>query len=205
MFRVLCLVIGYFLGCIQTAYFIGKQSNIDISKKGSGNLGTTNTVRVLGIKKGLFTFFCDVLNSAAAFYICAFLFKQNPVIAGFYGSAGAILGHDFPFFHGFKGGKGIAAMLGMMLGVFPFPALAVYIIAIAILLTGYVSVTSLVLSVLIPVSLHIWNYPSEVVILTSALAVLAFIQHRANIKRLLNGTESRFDIIGKLKGKEKRQ
>ena len=143
--------------------------------------------------------------SAAAFYICAFLFKENPVTAGFYGSAGAILGHDFPFFHGFKGGKGIAAMLGMMLGAFPFPALAVYIIAIAILLTGYVSVTSLVLSVLIPVSLHIWNYPNEVVILTSALAVLAFIQHRANIKRLLNGTESRFDIIGKLKGKEKRQ
>ena len=91
MFRIICLVIGYFLGCIQTAYFMGKANHVDISKKGSGNLGTTNTVRVLGIKKGLFTFFCDVLKSAAAFYICFFIFKQDPVVAGFYGSAGAIL------------------------------------------------------------------------------------------------------------------
>lgn len=203
MFRVICLVIGYFLGCIQTAYFVGKFSKVDLSKKGSGNLGTTNTVRVLGLKKGLITFFCDVFKSAAAFYICYFIFKENAVVAGFYGSAGAIIGHDFPFFHKFKGGKGIAAMLGMMLGAFPIPAIFVYIIAILILLSGYVSVTSLTLSVLIPVSLYISGYPGEVVALTSALVVLAFIQHRENIKRLINGTESRFDIIGKLKPKKK--
>ncbi|GFI61807.1 glycerol-3-phosphate acyltransferase [Clostridiales bacterium] len=203
MFRFICVVIGYFLGCIQTAYFMGRHENVDISKKGSGNLGTTNTVRVLGIKKGIFTFFCDALKSTAAFYICYFLFRENAVIAGFYGSAGAILGHDFPFFNKFKGGKGIAAMLGMMLGAFPFPALAIYIIAIAILLSGYVSVMSLVVSLIIPLSLHICNYPAETVALTSTLAVLAFIQHRENIKRLLNGTENRFDIIGKLKPKKK--
>ena len=70
-------------------------------------------------------------------------------------------------------------------------------------MSGYVSLTSLVLSVLIPISLSIWHYPTEVVVLTSALALLAFIQHRQNIKRLINGTESRFDIIGKLKPKKK--
>ena len=203
MFRIICLVIGYFFGCIQTAYFVGKVNHVDLSKKGSGNLGTTNTVRVLGIKKGLITFFCDILKSAAAFYVCYFIFKENAVVAGFYGSAGAILGHDFPFFNKFKGGKGIAAMLGMMLGAFPFPALLVYIIAILILLIGYVSLASLILSVLIPVTLYLWGYPAEAVALTSALAVLAFIKHRQNIKRLLNGTESRFDIIGKLKPKKK--
>lgn len=203
MFRIICLVIGYFFGCIQTAYFIGKVNHVDLSKKGSGNLGTTNTVRVLGIKKGLITFFCDILKSAAAFYVCYFIFKENAVVAGFYGSAGAILGHDFPFFNKFKGGKGIAAMLGMMFGAFPFPALLVYIIAILILLIGYVSLASLILSVLIPVTLYLWGYPAEAVALTSVLAVLAFIKHRQNIKRLLNGTESRFDIIGKLKPKKK--
>ena len=94
-------------------------------------------------------------------------------------------------------------MLGMMLGAFPFPALIVYIIAILILLSGYVSIASLSLSVLIPVTLYISGYPAEVVALTSALAVLAFIKHRQNIKRLISGTESRFDIIGKLKPKKK--
>ena len=203
MFRIACLIIGYFWGCIQSAYFIGKVNHVDISKHGSGNLGTTNTVRALGIRKGMMAFFIDAFKSAAAFYMCYFIFRQNPVVAGFYGSAGAILGHDFPFFHGFKGGKGIASMLGMMLGAFPFPALVVYIVAVAILLSGYVSVTSLSLSVLIPITLYIWKYPTEIVALTSILALLAFIKHKDNIKRLINGTESRFDIIGKLKPKRK--
>ncbi|MEA4972045.1 MAG: glycerol-3-phosphate acyltransferase [Candidatus Metalachnospira sp.] len=203
MFRVACLVIGYFIGCIQTAYFVGKAYNVDISKTGSGNLGTTNTVRALGIKAGLFTFWCDVAKSLAAFLICKAVFKTDPIVAGFYGSAGAIIGHDFPFFHKFKGGKGIATMVGMMFGTFPFPALIVFIIALTILLSGYVSVTSLALAVMIPISLHICGYPSEAVWVTIALAVLAFLQHRQNIKRLINGTESRFDIIGKLKPKKK--
>ena len=103
MFRIACLVIGYFIGCIQTAYFVGKAYHVDISKVGSGNLGTTNTVRALGAKVGLFTFWCDVAKSLVAFLICKAIFKADPIVAGFYGSAGAILGHDFPFFHKFKG------------------------------------------------------------------------------------------------------
>ncbi|MCD8036105.1 MAG: glycerol-3-phosphate acyltransferase [Clostridiales bacterium] len=203
MYRLVCIAIGYCFGLIQASYFAGKINHVDISTKGSGNLGTTNSVRVLGIKQGLVIFFCDALKASAAFYICYFLFRENAVVAGFYGGAGAILGHDFPFYHKFKGGKGIAAMLGMMLGAFPFPALIVYIIAAAVLMSGYVSVTSLTLSALIPISLYIWNYPPEAVAVTAALAVLAFFQHRSNIKRLINGTESRFDIIGKLKPKKK--
>ena len=69
MFRIACLVIGYFIGCIQTAYFVGKAYHVDISKVGSGNLGTTNTVRALGAKVGLFTFWCDVAKSLVAFLI----------------------------------------------------------------------------------------------------------------------------------------
>ena len=201
--RVIALGIGYLFGLFQTGYLYGKSQGIDIRSEGSGNAGTTNSLRVLGIKAGLITFAGDLCKAILAVLLVKVLFRNAypdaVKILELYAGFGAVLGHNFPFYLKFKGGKGIAAMLGMMLGVFPFPALAVYIIAIAILLTGYVSVTSLVLSVLIPVSLHIWNYPREVVILTSALAVLAFIQHRANIKRLLNGTESRFE------GKEKRQ
>lgn len=202
MYRLACLVIGYFIGCIQTAYFVGRVYHVDISKTGSGNLGTTNTVRALGIKVGLFTFWCDVAKSLAAFLICRAVFKADPIVAAFYGSAGAILGHDFPFFHGFKGGKGIATMVGMMFGTFPLPALIVFIIALTILLSGYVSVTSLALSVMIPIALHIWGYPPEAVWVTVALSALAFFQHRNNIRRIINGTESRFDIIGKLKPKK---
>lgn len=79
MFRVICLVIGYFLGCIQTAYFVGRFSKVDLSKKGSGNLGTTNTVRVLGLKKGLITFFCDVFKSAAAFIYAILFLRKMPL------------------------------------------------------------------------------------------------------------------------------
>ena len=166
-------------------------------------MGTTNTVRVLGIKKVLFTFFCDVLKSAAAFYICAFLFKQNPVIAGFYGSAGAILGHDFPFFHGFKGGKGIACTSGMILAVCPLAAPVCLILFIgSIAITRYVSLGSIlvVTSYLVQVLifghmgyLHIdAAYLPEFYVVSACFTAMALWRHRSNIGRLLHGTENKF-------------
>ena len=90
---------------------MSRLNNVDLRKTGSGNLGTTNSVRAMGIKKGLIIFFADALKAAAAFFVCKGIFCGSGigVIAGFYGGAGAILGHDFPFFLKFKGGKGFAA------------------------------------------------------------------------------------------------
>ena len=108
MFRLICIAIGYCIGCIQTAFIMGKLCKTDLSKKGSGNLGTTNALRVLGFKAGAVTFIGDILKGVVSFIIARWLFPDMGILAGIYACAGTILGHDFPFYLHFKGGKGIA-------------------------------------------------------------------------------------------------
>ena len=97
MFRLICLVLGYFIGCIQSAYIVGKIWHKDIRKYGSGNLGSTNALRVLGKKAAAITFTCDILKAVLAFVIAYHIFGRS-IVAGVYASAGAVLGHDFPFY-----------------------------------------------------------------------------------------------------------
>ena len=113
MERVISVVIGYAFGIIQSAFLIGKLTKgVDIRKFGSGNLGSTNALRVLGKKAGLITILCDISKSMLAFILCTLLFKD--MIFGMYACLGVILGHNFPFYLKFKGGKGVASMIGMM-------------------------------------------------------------------------------------------
>lgn len=194
MFRIFSILIGYLIGCLQTAYFVGKVMQVDIRKRGSGNLGSTNVLRVLGKRAGAVTFFCDLLKSVAAFIVCIFLFRDNPMVVGLYAGAGVVLGHDFPFYLGFKGGKGIAAMIGLFLCIAtidPKVTGFTFLFGIVGLLTRYVSVGSLLFSVSIPVSLYIFHYSPEVVFIGLFLAVLACIRHKENIKRLIHGNENR--------------
>ena len=125
MFRLICMIIGYCIGCIETAHVIGKLWGVDLRKHGSGNLGTTNTLRVLGKKAGAMVFIGDILKSVIAYLICRAVFKDNGTIAGLFGSAGAILGHNYPFYLNFKGGKGIAVMIGMT-GLWPLQRISVW-------------------------------------------------------------------------------
>lgn len=111
MFRLICLCIGYCIGCIETAYVVGRIWQVDLRQHGSGNLGTTNALRVLGKKAGALVFIGDIMKSVIAFVICRAIFGSN--LAGVYGSVGAVLGHNYPFYLNFKGGKGIAVMIGM--------------------------------------------------------------------------------------------
>ena len=111
MFRLICLCIGYCIGCIETAYVVGRIWQVDLRQHGSGNLGTTNALRVLGKKAGALVFIGDIMKSVIAFVICRAIFGSN--LAGVYGSVGAVLGHNYPFYLKFKGGKGIAVMIGM--------------------------------------------------------------------------------------------
>ncbi|MGN1230828.1 MAG: glycerol-3-phosphate acyltransferase, partial [Anaerotignum sp.] len=113
MFRLICLCIGYCIGCIETAYVVGRLWRVDLRQHGSGNLGTTNALRVLGKKAGALVFIGDILKSVIAFLICRAIFKDHATIAGLFGSVGAVLGHNYPFYLHFKGGKGIAVMIGM--------------------------------------------------------------------------------------------
>ena len=117
--RIAAVLIGYFLGIFQTGYLYGKYKGIDIRSQGSGNAGATNTLRVLGYKAGLITFAGDLLKAILAVVIVHVLFgayfPQELHVLKLYAGFGAVLGHNFPFFLKFKGGKGIACTSGMIL------------------------------------------------------------------------------------------
>ncbi len=197
MFRLICLLIGYCIGCIETAYVVGKLWKVDLRQHGSGNLGTTNALRVLGKKAGAMVFIGDILKSVIAFLICRAIFRDNGTIAGLFGSCGAVLGHNYPFYLNFKGGKGIAVMIGMTAAL-AFTtdirlAVPTAIIGFGLAFgTRYVSVGSLAFAVTLPVSCYLLGYEKEVILITCCASALAFWRHRKNIVNLLNGTENRF-------------
>ena len=212
MERLICLVIGYLFGLIQTGYIYGKMNHVDIRKHGSGNAGTTNALRTLGWKAGVITFVGDCLKCVLAVVLVRLIFANNGNVEllAFYAGLGAVLGHNFPFYLNFKGGKGIASTAGLILAVNPVMFLIIAIVFIAIvLITQYVSLGSLVIMVLFVAQIVIYGQMGgfhltnmelyEFYAIAVVLAALAFWRHRANIKRLLSGTENKTDVrkIGK--------
>lgn len=212
MIRIVCLLIGYVFGLFQTAYIYGKLHGIDIRNHGSGNAGTTNTLRVLGAKAGLIVFFGDLLKCFLAVFLVGFFLKDDYpdmiYLLKLYAAAGAILGHDFPFYLKFRGGKGIASTAGMMLGFHPI-MIPVEIICFfgVFITTHYVSLGSLVLYVGFMVTLVILGQTGiiampvpvriEMYILALLLMILAFVRHKDNIKRLINGCERKTYLFKK--------
>jgi len=200
MIRIPCLIIGYLIGCLQTAYITGRlKANVDIRKLGSGNAGTTNVARELGFSTGLLVLSADILKAVLAFLLCGALFAftgTDRLILGLYAGLGVILGHNFPVFLKFKGGKGIASSLGVMICVDWRAALLIILIGIALIaLTRFISLGSLVMMILFPISMIFLGKDAECVILAFILTALAAFQHRGNIMRLLNGTERKFSFI----------
>lgn len=191
--KLLCLGVGYCVGCISSAYIIGRIMKKDLRAEGSGNLGSTNALRVLGKRAGLITFICDVMKAIISFLICRILFKDF-AMAGIYGCVGAVIGHDFPFYLKFRGGKGIATMIGMTLCFLTIdvrPTLLCYAVGIIGLFTRYVSVGSMAFAVAIPVFTYMFGFDREIVLLALGLSLLAVYRHRANIARLAAGSENR--------------
>lgn len=207
MIRLLCVVIGYVFGLFQTAYFYGKSKGIDIREHGSGNSGTTNALRVLGTKAGLIVFAGDCLKCILAVVLVRVLFGETYgdmiYLLCIYTAAGAILGHNFPFYMGFKGGKGIAATAGLILSFHPsFIPMGVILFFGAFFLTHYVSLGSLLVYVgfvtqlIISGQLGLFGDMSqahliEMYVVAFLLAVMAFWKHRANIVRLIHGEENK--------------
>ncbi len=217
MERLICLLIGYVFGLFQTAYIYGKLHGIDIRDYGSGNAGTTNTLRVLGRKAGILVLFGDIAKCILAIVAADLIFgktHQDMVyLLKIYAAAGAILGHNFPFYLHFRGGKGIAATAGMILAFHP------YFIPVAIVLffgvfftTHYVSLGSLVLYagffaemiLLGQAGVFGMTQPHliELYIVTAFLTVMAYYKHRENIKRLLSGTERKTYLSHRDGGKD---
>lgn len=195
MFRLICLAIGYFIGCIQSAYVVGKFMRVDIRNYGSGNLGTTNALRVLGKRAGAVTFVCDVMKSFLSFLLCLWLFDSP--MAGMYASLGAVLGHDFPFYLHFKGGKGIAVTIGLVFGlsifVSPYFAACAYGFGIVgVLVSNTISLGSIFFVSMVPIVSLCLGEPAEMTVALLLMTALALYQHRANIDRLSHGKENKF-------------
>lgn len=215
MVRLICLAIGYVFGLFQTAYFLGKAKGIDIRQYGSGNSGTTNALRVMGTKAGLLVFAGDCLKCMAAVLVVKLLFGESHAdiiyLLCLYTGAGAILGHNYPFYMNFKGGKGIAATAGMVLSFHPyFIPTGILLFFVPFLTTHFVSLGSLMVYAGLMIQLVICGQMGlfsemtqaelvEMYILFAALAVLAFWKHRANIKRLLQGNERKTYLFKKNK------
>ena len=212
MERLICLAIGYLFGLFQTGYFYGKLNHIDIRNHGSGNAGTTNALRTLGWKAGIITFVGDCLKCVFAVFLVRQMFaaNDNVQLLAFYAGLGAVLGHNFPFYLQFKGGKGIASTVGLMLSIYPKIFFVVIVIFLVLfLLTQYVSLSSLVIMIVFFVQIVYYGQTGvfqltgmelyEFYGLAAVFVILAFIRHRANIKRLLNGTENKINVwkIGK--------
>jgi len=204
LYRLIALLIGYALGMFQTAYFVGKMSGIDIREHGSKNAGFTNTNRVLGRKAGIIVFVTDILKTVIAFTAASLIFsgggtffQASPgfVLPGLYAGLGSVLGHVFPFYLKFKGGKGISCTLGLILMLNPFVALISFGIGVvAVLLFRYISLASLLITLVTPFLMFIFGYEIEAVTITAAIAGLAWFLHRGNIKRLLKGEERKFSL-----------
>ncbi|MCF8019987.1 MAG: glycerol-3-phosphate 1-O-acyltransferase PlsY [Vallitaleaceae bacterium] len=195
MSYLISIVMGYFLGCFQTAYIVARKTkHIDIREHGSGNSGTTNAIRVLGWKLGMLTFVGDILKAVLAVIIARTLFDSQ--LAGLYAGAGVILGHNWPFVLNFKGGKGIASTLGMLLAFDWRIGLVAWAVAsLAIYLTKYVSLGSILLVTIMPIGVLLL-YPggTQELIITSILAIIAIYRHKANIGRLIRGEENKLGV-----------
>jgi glycerol-3-phosphate acyltransferase PlsY len=173
---------------------------IDVREHGSGNAGTTNTIRILGYKAGIPVFIIDALKGWFAVFLTKIVFGYFPSIEmpeymSLIAAVAVVLGHIFPVFAGFRGGKGVATLLGVGFGLIPIPALiALGIFMVVLLCFGYVSLASITAAVTLPFITYFFVMPGKLLLLLLTIAVAVFIPitHRQNIKRLLNGTENKF-------------
>ena len=215
------LIASYLIGSIPFGVVLGKSiCNIDIREHGSKNIGSTNAIRVLGKKVGFLIFFCDVLKGMLVILIIRILhvsgaFYQKPIITDSYNldlllyGAAAIIGHSFPIFLNFKGGKGVATSLGVILLSCPNAAILCLIaFVITLYTTGYVSLSSTFATLTVTITVWVFYFVGVdtspiisyllgkqhlvTVILITTIACLIVIKHRKNYIRLLNGTENNF-------------
>ncbi len=195
MERILCVLIGYGLGCLQFAYILGHLlKGIDIRKYGSGNSGTTNAIRVLGTKIGITTLVLDIIKAVVALVIIALIWGYDQKQLLLWGGIGVVLGHNYPFYMQFKGGKGVAATIGIFLATdIRILVLAGVPALILLATTKYMSLASLSYMLLLVVVSAIFYIGTpiglEVMLLVLVLSISGFWRHRSNIKRLIRGEE----------------
>ena len=211
-----CIVCGYLIGAIPFGLLIGRMRGVDVRKHGSGNIGATNVGRVLGARYGLAAFALDMLKGLVPVAVAGkWLHDQTSGMAGDTSQlwlwlgvgAACILGHMFPVYLRFKGGKGVATSLGVILGFYPYftwPGLVAFGLWIALTgVTGYVSVGSMVAAGAFPIlfalfaGLGEWGamrYLWPLYIFAVTIGILVIYRHRSNVRRLMQGTEPKIKL-----------
>jgi glycerol-3-phosphate acyltransferase PlsY len=192
-------LVAYLLGSIPFGFIAGLIAGVDVRQHGSGNIGATNTLRVLGKKYGYAVFVADTLKGFLAVRIALWLAQFDPSTSYFIGILAAlfvVLGHSFPVWLRFRGGKGVAAAAGACLGLLPVATFIAVIVWLAIFfLFRFVSLASIVAAIALPISAWLLGNVADPILLgfSGLIAALIIFRHRSNIVRLLQGSEARFD------------
>lgn len=186
---LICAVIGYLLGCFNTAFFISKAKGFDIRDKGTGNAGASNIKLSLGWGYAVLTALCDIFKAFAAVLIARYLYPDDAFVQCLAGCM-AVVGHIFPFYMHFRGGKGYACYAGMLLGLNWKLALAAMAFGIIVtLVTDYIAIATISTVVLIPLHFAMNDAPLESVLVLCAVALLVIFKHRTNIKKIISHEE----------------
>jgi glycerol-3-phosphate acyltransferase PlsY len=187
---IISMLIGYAFGCIQSAFMIGKfVGKVDIREQGSGNAGASNVTSTLGVKYGVIVGLIDILKGVFAVLIVKWIYPDSPDLA-FLSGLMAIVGHIFPFYMRFRGGKGVATLIGMMLGMdWKLGLLFILLVAVPALITDYIVAGSFTVFIALPIVAYAQGYPLWLLVFSLALTILCFYLHRANIQRILAGEE----------------
>lgn len=208
MYYVCCAGLGYLMGSVSPSYILSKIKKVDIRKSGTKNLGASNTFMHFGRFWGVFVMLFDILKAFFAAKLCSWLFGEL-AFAGLVAGGCAVVGHNYPFYLGFKGGKGLASYGGWVLAVSPviFIVLLVGCLAISFVF-NYGFVMALSAAVLFPVLVGIKYQSVMAWLIAGILSISLFVKHTENIKRARNGEETKFrSFIGKyvlkLTGKNK--
>lgn len=203
------LIIGYFFGCINLSYILSKIKGFDIREVGSGNAGASNVVIVIGRKIGLSIAVLDILKAFLAFRLAQSLFPEaysgSISYAGVIAGVGAVIGHVFPFYMGFKGGKGLACFGGIVLAINHLLFIILFIAAFMIaMITDYICFAPITMAFIVPITVGVlyktW-IPSAIIAVASAVLLM---KHRQNIERIRSGEELRFHFLWRRKDESDR-
>jgi acyl phosphate:glycerol-3-phosphate acyltransferase len=189
--EILLILIGYLLGSVPAGFILGSMSGVDVRRSGSGNVGATNVARVVGKRQGILTLIADSAKGFVPVILATQVGARLAVIV-LVGIA-AFLGHLYPIFLKFKGGKGVATALGVFLALAPTATLVlIAIFAATVLSSRIVSLSSIAIAVAAPVIFWLFHYPASVISMALFIGAAIVFRHRANIQRLINGSEPRF-------------
>ena len=195
---IIAILIGYAFGCVQSAYLVGRVfGKIDIRNYGSGNAGASNITATMGWKYGITVGLMDVLKGFFAVLVAKWLYPHSPDLAYLSGMM-AIVGHIFPFYMQFCGGKGVAALVGMMFGVdWRLGILFALLVAIPALITDYIIAGSFTTFIGLLIVTHVFGHPASYLALSLILTALCFYLHRGNIERIINNKEVKISSVVK--------